>query len=424
MKVLLVLLDGIADRSQATLGGTTPLQAAALPNLDMLTGSAACGHVYPLGPGVCPSLDLSRWHQLGYGARPYPGRAAIDALGAGVVLDPDDVVVHVSLAATMIDAGERYVQASPAKLPDNQAAEIASALAAYIPEHFPATVHHLGGPFMALVLRGGANPLVSDSDPVFFRNPVPGIVAIDGAPEAASLTARECERFSRWAAETITGHPVIRRREADGMTSPNYVLMKWASIPPDVPTMREEWGFTGALVSDDVFHAGLACALGMTFIDEHAPDVADDLGAKLAAALDCLREEQDLAVIGWAAAAEASHSGKPDRKVRVCEEMDQAFEPFTRTMLCEPDLLTVITAGYAAPSGGSDEVLNSGDSVPVIALGGNARVDGVDAFDEVSCATGSLGCLRASDCMPLLLNISDRARMGSMRVGHRDLPYR
>ena len=47
-KGLMIILDGLGDRSCAELGGHTPLEAAVTPNLDRLAHEGLTGLVDPL----------------------------------------------------------------------------------------------------------------------------------------------------------------------------------------------------------------------------------------------------------------------------------------------------------------------------------------------------------------------------------------
>ena len=424
MKALLIILDGMADRSQAALGWKTPLQAAETPNLDSLAGAGACGHMYPLTPGVCPSSDQAYWRILGYGDVPYPGRAALEALGAGVTPADGDVVVAVNMATTMLEADRRYVQASPAHLPEEEAARIAASLAEYEPEFFDTRLHHLGGPFMVLVLSGGASPLVTDSDPLFYRLPVNPIVGFEGAPEAAGKTASELSRFSSWAADILESHPVNVERASEGMTAVNYVLVKWPGVHERLPSFESRWGFKAVASASGLLYTGLAKATGMELLHSGSQDVEEDLRQKLEVAHQALGESFDFAFVHTKAADEAAHTGRPRRKVRAIEELDRALEAVAGSFAREADLVTIITADHATPSGGAGEVIHSGESVPVVMAGRNTRVDAVQSFDEVSCAGGSLGLIGGVDMMPLVLNFTDRARFGTSRLDPLDTPFR
>lgn len=414
----------MADRSQGVLGGRTPLQAALTPNLDSIAGAGACGHMYPVGPGVCTSSDLSHWRILGYGGLPFPGRAAIEALAGNVRLEPGDVIIRFNMATTTVEKGERYVQIAPAFLPEEQAAAIAGSLSEYRPKNFDVQIYHEGGPFLIMVLKGGASAEVSDSDPIFYQMPVPPVVPFEGSPAAAGATAEEIVRFADWAESVLLENEINARRAEEAMNPVNYILSKWPSEYDDVPSFKDRWGFKGAIVASGVLYGGFAELLKMDFHKRKAAGDYDDLNLKVEAALELLEGGYDFVFVHTKAPDEAAHTGRPKRKVSTMEELDLAMAPLVEKVLGDPEVLTVITSDHPTPSGGSLEIMHSGESVPVAMAGKNIRVDNVSSFDEVSCTGGSIGQITGDDIMPLILNFTDRARFGSSRTSGRDTRYR
>lgn len=424
MKAIVIVIGGMADRSQGVLGGITPLQAATTPNLDLLAQSGACGHMYPLSVGRCPSSQLASWEILGYRGVSFVGRAALEALGAGCPLVEGDVVVATNLATTTQEEGQTYVQASPAGLPEEQAKEVASSLSEYEPLHFPLEVFHLGGPFMALVLGGGASPDVTDSDPLFYRLPVNPIVPLRKSGQTASKTAEELVRFSDWAKDLLSSHPVNAGRQSEGMTAVNDVLVKWPSIYRRVPSFRDRWGFEAVAAASGLMYRGMARTMEMGYVSPEPSGACGGLASGLDRIFESLDQGFDFGFIHTRAADEASHTGRPARKVSALEEIDGAFESVLRILDATSNLLVVITADHPTPSGGSERVIHSGESVPVVMCGSEVRVDGVQSFDEVSCAGGTLGLIRGRDVMPLVLNFTNRAAFGESRLDPDDRPYR
>src|SRR4051812_50062650 len=81
---MLLILDGLGDRPVPELGGRTPAEAARTPVLDELVRRGASGWHVPFGWGRAPSSELSHWALFGYGEQPFPGRAVLEGLGAGI----------------------------------------------------------------------------------------------------------------------------------------------------------------------------------------------------------------------------------------------------------------------------------------------------------------------------------------------------
>src|ERR671927_52421 len=86
--IVVVLLDGLADRAHDALGGKTGVEAARTPNLDALCAAGSCGLLYAIGPGRAPSSEVAHWSMLGYRPDEFPGRAVFEALGRGLELEP------------------------------------------------------------------------------------------------------------------------------------------------------------------------------------------------------------------------------------------------------------------------------------------------------------------------------------------------
>ena len=98
-KCVLILLDGLGDRSYGQLAFQTPLQAAHTPFMDKIAASGANGlyHAGLLGQAL-PS-ENAHFAMFGYEATEFPGRGALEALGVGIDLAPDDVAVLAHFAS-------------------------------------------------------------------------------------------------------------------------------------------------------------------------------------------------------------------------------------------------------------------------------------------------------------------------------------
>ncbi|MFP3983257.1 MAG: phosphoglycerate mutase, partial [Desulfurivibrionaceae bacterium] len=73
-RCVLVVLDGVGDRSYEDLRGLTPLQAAYTPTLDYLAAKGANGLFHAFSPGVVLPSENAHFAMFGYQEEEFPGR--------------------------------------------------------------------------------------------------------------------------------------------------------------------------------------------------------------------------------------------------------------------------------------------------------------------------------------------------------------
>ena len=98
-KCILLLLDGLGDRSYEELSFQTPLQAARTPVLDNIAASGASGLYHAAALGQALPSENAHFTMFGYHLSEFPGRGCLEALGAGIYLKPDDVAVLAHFAS-------------------------------------------------------------------------------------------------------------------------------------------------------------------------------------------------------------------------------------------------------------------------------------------------------------------------------------
>ena len=128
MKYLVILGDGMADRPLKELGGKTPLEYAATPNMDKLAAMSTVGLVRTVPEGMKPGSDVANLSVLGYDPRKYySGRSPLEALSIGVIMKPGDVAVRTNLV-TLSDepdlAEKRMLDYSSGEIPTEEAREL------------------------------------------------------------------------------------------------------------------------------------------------------------------------------------------------------------------------------------------------------------------------------------------------------------
>jgi 2,3-bisphosphoglycerate-independent phosphoglycerate mutase len=389
--IVVLLLDGLADRAHASLGGRSGVEAAATPNLDRLCASGSCGVLYAIGPGRAPSSEVAHWSMLGYRPDEFPGRAVFEAIGRGQDVDPDNVLAYAALRPAERRDDGWWLTGRPDPEHDADEAERLVARCDDITVdglHFSLT--HVWRGEAVLRIAGGADERVTDSDS-FFRAWYPVLRPQAVVPDAAR-TARACEEWT---------HEAMRRLEGERF---NVITLKWFGRPRRVPSFLERHGITGTFAAESAFLRGLGSCVDLTPLENPYIDV--DLVHERLDAGDTFVYVHDKRV------DEAGHTKDPNKKREAVELLDEALAnlPTDRAIVC-------VTGDHATPA--YPDVIHSGDPVPFVVAGPGVRADSVTEFGESTCAAGILGHLRGPDMMPVLLNAGDRP----LFLGSRPTPF-
>jgi 2,3-bisphosphoglycerate-independent phosphoglycerate mutase len=399
--IVVILLDGLADRAHASLGGRTANEVAVTPNLDRFAASGSCGVIYAVGPGRAPSSEVAHWSMLGYTPDEFPGRAVFEALGAGQEVDPEDVFAFAALRPAEQRDDGLWLTGRPRYGEDEaDAAELIEACNGLEIDGLRFELSHLGRGEAVLRIRGGADDRVTDTD-AFFRDRHPVLRPLPLVPEAEH-TADAAEAWTSRTMEILADHPVNRGRADDGAPVFNVVTLKWWGRGRDCPTFPQRHGLRGSFIAGSRFLQGLARAVGLEPLDApETDDGAADLGARLRLIGERLEAGDTFVLAHLKAMDEAGHTKDPAVKQATIEALDAELAdlPTDRAIVC-------VTGDHATPT--YPDVIHSGDPVPFLVAGPGVRPDPVTTFGELDCAAGILGHLRGPDMMPVLLNAADR----------------
>src|SRR5262245_40285339 len=98
MKYAIIIPDGCADEPQESLGGRTPLQAAAVPNMDAIAAAGVGGRASHVPPTSPAGSDVANLSLLGYNPlEHFTGRAPLEAAAQGIALGQSDWAVRCNL---------------------------------------------------------------------------------------------------------------------------------------------------------------------------------------------------------------------------------------------------------------------------------------------------------------------------------------
>ena len=99
MKLIYIVIDGMADIPITELGNKTPLEIAETPNMDSLAGNGQTGLMYTVKKGIAPESDAAVISLLGYDPFKYStGRGVIEAIGSGIDMKNGDLALRCNFA--------------------------------------------------------------------------------------------------------------------------------------------------------------------------------------------------------------------------------------------------------------------------------------------------------------------------------------
>ena len=418
--MVLVILDGLGDRASDELDGSTPCEAASTPILDRLCAQGQNGVLLPFGPGRAPSSERSHWSLFGFGNVPFPGRAALEALGVGLQPPLQTPLFQIALRHGDVKDGALYLGARARRGRDEEdAAQLFAALEGrdrrgYRFEQFPLRCGE-----QVLAVHGASTSHVSDSDSLFDHlHPWMRPRALHDAddPEAAGHLASALQAWLIEGRKILSEHPVNANRQRLGLQPLDVPVSKWASwIDPTMPSFEEQVGLAGAAITDTALYRGLTSICRMSSVDiaYEADEPTNDMSRRLAAAAELL-DSASFVHVHVKATDEAGHSKRPAFKRDVIEAADAGLEPL---LALSKHAVVAVTGDHATPSVG--QLMHSGDPTPLVVAGPDVRADGTEAFGERSSRNGDLGRLTSDDVLPLMIGFANRPFFFGHRPGPR-----
>ncbi|MCD3194577.1 2,3-bisphosphoglycerate-independent phosphoglycerate mutase [Clostridium botulinum C] len=402
---VLIILDGLGDRPNQQLNGMTPLESAETSNLDYLASRGMCGNVYPIAPGIRVGTDVGHLHIFGYDSnKVYSGRGPLEAYSAGIKLMPGDVAFRGNFATidedyTVIDRRAGRIRRGTKEL-----AEAINGLV--LSDGTKVLVKELTEHRVAIVLRGNElSDKISCTDPGTAEEGAKLVIpsALDNTTNSEK-TAKNLWEFTNRAYEILKEHPINKERCEKGLKIANVVITRGAGQENYIPSIKELYNIKAACVAGDITVGGIAKLVGMDYFsdDSFTGSFDTNLRGKVDLTLKLLNESKyDWVVMHVKATDLAGHDNLPMAKKDMIERVDEAVGMILRRIPLNKCYITV-TADHSTPCEARD---HTGDGVPTIIAGGDARVDSVESAGESQFTSGSLNNLTANDIFMLQMDL-------------------
>ena len=336
MKYILLIGDGMGDVPQESLGGKTPLEAAATPTLDRLAPASELLLVHTVPDGFPPGSDVANLSLLGYEPQEvYSGRAPLEAASLGVELGPEDTAFRCNLVQVdQTKGGLIMADYSAGHISTAEARDLIEALRAGCADTrfslYPGVSYrHL------LVLHTPLPPLFSTVPPHDYSGQDVSTFF------AAYQQVDALKQLYACGPEILASHPVNAKRRASGKGEANFFWFWGEGRRPRMSTLTERYGLQGGMVSAVDLLKGIGVLSGLEVIDvPGATGYLDtNYAGKAQAALKVLAEK-DFVAVHVEAPDECGHQGLLPEKMRaisdfdaqivrpIVEEMERRQEPF------------------------------------------------------------------------------------------------
>ncbi|MBA2879705.1 2,3-bisphosphoglycerate-independent phosphoglycerate mutase [Desulfosalsimonas propionicica] len=426
MKVILVLLDGLGDRTYARLGHKTPLAAARTPSLDRIAAIGANGTYHALSPGRCLPSEMAHFLMFGYTLADFPGRGLLEAAGEKVPFADSEVLVLAHLCRVGIDSNQRaFLEQGRDDIVGDRdfLSRFYKQISAYEYKNIGFRLHQTGRNDAILAISGHVSPDISDSDPVLRKSPIARIMPLARTkePDRAAKTADTLNHYLAWCADRLKDLDAAPGAPGPAL-NPNFLVTQRSGRKKPIAGFGDKWGFSPAMIASGGVYQGLATELGFDFTRvRNSANPGKDMAERIQTAID--DPDHDFIHVHTKAPDQVSHRESPERKADVISALDTGFAGLLNMLETkEKDILAVVTADHSTPS--DAKLIHSGETVPLAMAGGAIRKDPVHRFDEIAATAGSLGQLRGADLMHMILNSTDRAMLQGLCLGAHKRAYR
>lgn len=347
MKYAVIIPDGCADEPQDSLGGRTPLQAAAVPNMDAIAAAGVVGRANNVPLSLPPGSDVATLSLLGYDPLTYfTGRAPLEAAAQGIQLGPNDSAIRCNLVTIENQTMKSFTAG-------HISSEEAKALLATAQEHLAGSQLEFvpGVSYRNLLIYRGGNsppPFTIDTRATPPHDLTDKSVMDDypRGPGSDLLNHLMSESMALFA-----DHPVNKARIAAGKLPATNIWLWGQGRAPALKSFAELYGKRGAMITAVDLLRGVAALLGWKRIEvPGATGYLDtDYAAKGRYAVAAL-PDTDVICVHVEATDEASHEGHADAKIKALEEIDRHIVgPLHEALKKQGDYRILVSPDHPTP---------------------------------------------------------------------------
>jgi 2,3-bisphosphoglycerate-independent phosphoglycerate mutase len=375
MKLLYIVLDGVADVPIKALQNQTPLEAADKPYLDELSAKSQLGKMSVISKDIAPESDQATLALMGFNPiTSYTGRGPLEAYGFGVKVKPGDIVLRCDFG---LQERGKIIRAK--LIPEKtELKRIAKDLAELnrigdVKVKFIPTVDYRG----VLILSGkNLSPHISNTHPGY---QIISNYITNAIPKRDDVPVLQCKPLEKDAEKTaaivndwlLHAHLLMAHRKF----STNLITVRGAGNKLPKLSKRTGW----AILADMLVEQAIGKLSGMKILNK--PVDPQELSKVVKAAI----KRYKAVYIQIKGTDNFSHDGDPIGKTRFIEELDSKF--IRHIVHSLKDTVICVTADHTTSS---ITKTHTADAVPVLVYVPGEFGDYL-RFNEKLAERGSLG---------------------------------
>ncbi len=380
MKYLVMLCDGMADYPVDELGGKTPLEAAATPNMDKLAETASVGLVKTVADGLKPGSDVANLSVLGYNPDDcYTGRSPLEAGSIGIDMKDTDVSLRCNLV-TLTDEQVYEDKTILDYCADDISTAEAEELVKYLAENLNSDefCFYSGVSYRhCLIWNNGTLDIGTMTPP----HDITGKPIKEYVP--AHPNAEKLYELMKKSYELLKDHPVNIERIKKGLRPANSIWLWGEGVRANLVDFKEKYGLKGSMISAVDLLKGIGKFSGMNVVnvDGATGYIDTNFEGKAAAAISEFENGQDFVYIHVEAPDECGHRHEIENKVKSIELIDKyVLEPVAEYLKRTGEAFRVlITPDHATPL---SLKTHTNDPVPFMIYDSSKENNGVKSFNE------------------------------------------
>jgi len=395
-KIILIVIDGLADEPIPQFKGKTPLEAAKTPNLDFLAENGICGQVIPwIEKGKLPTSEDTHLAIFGYDPKKSnPGRGVLEALGINFKLRKNDICFRGNFAT--VDDDLTIIDRRAGRIEKTE--NLISALNKIKVKGAKVIVKKSFGHRIVLVLRGkNLSEKVTKNDPKKV-----GVKVLRIVPKIknAKRTVQILNQFLEKARFILKNHPQNKKRIKEGKLPANFILLRGAGKFRKVKSFKEKYKLRAAFIAGGVLYKGIGKYLKMKEIKVRGANGMKNtnLKGKILALKKNIRKF-DFIFLHIKATDTFAEDGDFLGKKNFIEKIDRNLKPILKLK----DVLIVITGDHPTSCLKKSHAFGKN---PVLIFG-NGK-DKVEKFSEKNCQKGDFGTLSQMDLLRKIFEIDKK----------------